>query len=79
MENELKKVNVTFETDDAGIAYIESFLRQYTLVVDFKIIPDTYDLYKSSDTFKGLVKKKKEITREIDLYINEYNFKNKNK
>ena len=73
MEN-LRTVNTTFVTDPEGVSYIESFLRTYTEVRDFKIIPDTKELYEKSDTFKALVKKKKEIQREIDLYINEHNF-----
>lgn len=74
MESELKKVNVTFQTDNDGINYIESFLRNYTKVIDLKIIPDTKTLYETSTTFQELVKKKKEIQREIDLYINKHNF-----
>lgn len=74
MESQLKKVNITFQTDNDGINYVESFLRHYTKVIDLKIIPDTKTLYETSTTFKELVKKKKEIQREIDLYINKHNF-----
>lgn len=74
---ETKKVNVTFETDIKGVEYIESFLRHYTMVIDFKFIPDTSTLYDTNETFRKLIAEKRKIQREIDLYINEYNFKTK--
>ena len=48
-------------------------LRQAVNVIDFKHISDTNKLYNSDDTFKKLVKAKKEATKQCELYINKHN------
>lgn len=48
----------------------ENWLRQNTDVIDFKIIPDTKELYEKDEHFKKLVKAVKDAQLIRDRYIN---------
>ena len=71
-------VNTTFkiaaeELDTTNKKGFEWELRQVVNVIDFKYISDTEKLYNSDDTFKKLVKAKKEATKQCELYRNKHN------
>ena len=66
-------INTTFKVEAKELIGFEWELRQVVNVIDFKHISDTEKLYNSDDTFKKLVKAKKEATKQCELYINKHN------
>ena len=66
-------INTTFKIAAEGLSGFEWELRQVVNVIDFKHISNTEKLYSSDDTFKKLVKAKKEATKQCELYINKHN------
>lgn len=69
----MRKVNVTFELEEEDISDFNLFISNITKVklIDFKILPDTEELYENDAYFKNLVKFKKKLQRQIDVYLNE--------
>lgn len=69
----MRKVNVTFELEEEDISDFNLFISNITKVklIDFKILPDTEELYENDAYFKNLVKSKKKLQRQIDVYLNE--------
>ena len=66
--------NVTLElTDEHKVYYLEQFLRDQYNVRDFRIVPNTENLYANDDTFKKLCKAVKDAQRIRDGYINQNN------
>lgn len=67
-------VNVTLSDLTADQVYhVELFLRQNYGVIDFKILPETKELYNKDTTFQKIVKAVKDAQRVRDIYINEHN------
>ena len=67
-------VNVTMSDLTADQVYhMELFLRQNYGVIDFKILPETKELYNKDTTFQKIVKAVKDAQRVRDIYINEHN------
>ena len=66
-------INTTFKVTAEELSGFEWELRQVVNVIDFKHISDTDKLLNSDDTFKKLVKAKKEATKQCELYINKHN------
>ena len=66
-------INTTFKVEAKELIGFEWEFRQVVNVIDFKHISDTEKLYNSDDTFKKLVKAKKEATKQCELYINKHN------
>ena len=69
----MKTVNITLKVNDSDLTSLESDLRGFTQVIDFRIVADTERLYKEDNTFKKLVKAKKELSNQILDYINKHN------
>lgn len=69
----MRKINTTIELDEKRISFLEMVLRSEWNVVDFKILPQTEKLYEENKHFRNLIKQKKQLQREIDLYINKHN------
>lgn len=69
----MRKINTTIELDESRISFLEMVLRSEWNVIDFKILPETEKLYEENEAFKKLIKQKKKLQREIDLFINKYN------
>lgn len=67
----MQKVNVTLNIESEQILNFENWLRQNTDVIDFKIIPDTKELYEKDEHFKKLVKAVKDAQLIRDRYIND--------
>ena len=72
-EKHLITINNTFKVEAKELSSFEWELRQVVNVIDFKHIINTEKLYSSDDTFKKLVKAKKEATKQCELYINKHN------
>ena len=66
-------VNTTFKVEAKDISGFEWELRQVVDVIDFKHVSNTEKLYSTDNTFKKLVKAKKEATKQCELYINKHN------
>ena len=66
-------INTTFKVEAKELSSFEWELRQVVNVIDFKHVSDTSELYSSDNTFKKLVKAKKEATKQCELYINKHN------
>jgi|TARA_R110000765_G_scaffold297822_1_gene392907 hypothetical protein len=66
-------INTTFKVEAKELSGFEWELRQVVNVIDFKHVSDTSELYISDNTFKKLVKAKKEATKQCELYINKHN------
>jgi hypothetical protein len=71
--NDTITINTTFKVEVKELSSFEWELRQVVNVIDFKHVSDTEKLYSSDDTFKKLVKAKKEATKQCELYINKHN------
>ena len=67
----MEKVNITLEIDAHNLPNFEHWLRGNVKVLDFRIVPDTSELYKNDSTFKKLSKAVKEAQLTRDRYYNE--------
>lgn len=70
-----KTVNVTMVIEDRKVNPLEERLRQEFRVLDYRILPDTRDLYENDPYFQKLLKIKKDHKTVIDRYINNHNNK----
>jgi hypothetical protein len=67
-------VNLTIElADEEESRKFDSWIREYVTVKDYKIIPDTKELYKNDSFFKKIVDANKKAKRTINRYINDHN------
>ena len=71
--SDIVTINTTFKVEAKDISGFEWELRQVVDVIDFKHVSNTEKLYSSDNTFKKLVKAKKEATKQCELYINKHN------
>ena len=66
-------INTTVVVKGKNMTKLECDLREVFKVIDFKTVSDTNKLYETDDTFKKLVKAKKDATVACELYINKHN------
>lgn len=66
----MKKINITLEIEDEQVTNFEYWLRQNLKVFDFKIIPDTSELYEKDETYKKLCNAVKKAQETRDNYYN---------
>jgi hypothetical protein len=66
-----QKVNITLELDEYEVSKFEYWLRNNVNVLDFLVVPDTSELYKSDPVFKKLSKAVKDAKLGRDRYYNE--------
>ena len=66
-------VNLTVKLDKEEVIPFENWLREQIEVKDFTIVPNTDELYKNDNTFRKLIKQKKELTKRIWEYQNKHN------
>ena len=71
-KNKMIKINITLELQDEHKVYwFEQYIKDQHTVLDYRILPDTSDLYERDDTFKRLCKAVKDAQLIKDRYINE--------
>ena len=70
----MKTINITIQIPEYEVTPLSEWLREYVKVIDFKILPDTKELYEKDKTFQKLVKAQKDARKVCDNYINEHNF-----
>ena len=64
-------VNLTIELSTEEINNFENWLRNTIKVIDFKVIPDTKNLYDNDPVFRKIVKGIKDAQLIRDRYIND--------
>ena len=64
-------INTTIEIDEKNVITLQDYLSQNLKVLDFKVIPDTTELYKEDKTFQKLCKCVKNAQLTKDRYWNE--------
>ena len=67
----MKKLNITLEIEDTQVINFEHWLKENVNVLDFRVVPDTTELYETNTTFKKLSKAVKNAQLERDRYYNE--------
>jgi len=65
------KVNITLEINPLDVVSFEGWLRDQLKVVDFKILPDTTNLYESDPVFQKMCKGVRDAQKARDKYYNE--------
>lgn len=70
-------VNCTFKIKGKHLVDMENDLKHNVMLIDYRVVPDTQELYEKDPTFKKLVKKEKEAKKEKQDYINKNNNANK--
>lgn len=66
----MEKLNITLEIEKEQLQNFENWLRNNLNVLDFKIVPDTKELYENDQHFKKLSKAVKDAQLERDRYYN---------
>lgn len=69
----METVNITLKIEKDQVINFENWLRENLEIIDFKILPDTLNLYNNDVTFQKLVKIVKKAQKERDKYINDHN------
>jgi len=64
-------INTTIEIDEKNVVRLQDYLSQNLNVLDFKIMPDTKELYKEDKAFQKLCKFVKDAQLTKDRYWNE--------
>ena len=64
----MQKVNITLNVPSSKLTALEDFLNDNFELLDFSIIPDTSELYKTDATFKKLSDAVKKARQERDKY-----------
>ena len=64
-------VNLTIELSPEEINNFENWLRNTVKVIDFRVIPETKELYDNDPIFRKIVKGIKDAQLIRDRYINE--------
>lgn len=68
------KTNFTIElTDKKEVHDFQGWLATYVNILDYRILPDTKELYQNDQTFQKLSKMYYNAKNERDKYINEHN------
>jgi uncharacterized protein (DUF1330 family) len=71
MDSNFKTLNITLEIESIQVLNFENWLRNNLKVIDFKILPDTKELYQNDEHYQKLVKAVKKAQEVRDRYINE--------
>ena len=72
---ELVKVNITVEISRGSSLILEREFQEheYLKLIDYKVLPDTEELYNNNSHFRKIMSEYKKIKEKRDEYINNYN------
>lgn len=72
---ELVKVNITVEISRGSSLILERELKEHKhlKLIDYKVLPDTEELYNNNTHFRKIMSEYKKIKEKRDEYINNYN------
>ena len=72
-DEEKVKISAVFSVKKSLVTHTERVLiHKMDKLISFRIMPNTDYLYENKPRFKQLVKAKRDIQNEIDIYINEH-------
>lgn len=66
------KINATFNIDPKHLTTFETAFRGAVDVLDFRVVPDTTELYENDPHFKALSKAVKDAKKLRDIYWNDH-------
>lgn len=66
-------VNIVLEIEDYNLIEFENWMRDNVDVKDFRVVPDTRELYENDKTFQRLCKAVTDAKRTKSIYINDKN------
>lgn len=66
-------VNITLGIEDYNLVQFENWLRENVDVKDFRVVPDTKELYENDKTFQRLCKAVTDAKKTKAIYINDNN------
>ncbi len=69
------KVSFTINISEQDFIQAEKFLYDNFDVRDFRILPNTKNLYETDKAFQKLISEKRKASRVIDEYINKHHDK----
>tara|TARA_R110000772_G_C13145085_1_gene424398 strand:+ start:566 stop:796 length:231 start_codon:yes stop_codon:yes gene_type:complete len=76
----METINITLKLPEHQVAELEQFCREhFEHLLEFKVLPNTEEMYEADPLFRELNKAKKSHKTLIEKYINEHNNKHKNK
>ena len=72
---EIVKVNITVEISRYSSLVLERELKEHKhlKLIDYKVLPDTEELYNNNSHFRKIMSEYKKIKEKRDEYINNYN------
>ena len=70
--SEMTKISAVFNVKKSLVVHTENWMDEVFDLISYRIIPDTQELWEKSLKFKALVKQRKEIQEQIDIFINEH-------
>lgn len=73
MSGKVRKVNITVDIPSEVLVEFENYLSENFRLIDFRVVPDTQELYDNSATFRRLVSHVKKAKEARDKFINENN------
>ena len=74
-----RKINITIEIEDSN--FVENKLHQALdgllgqSMIDYKVLPDTNELYETDENFRKLYKEQKKAKQKYQDYINKTKLK----
>lgn len=71
----METINITAKLPKEQIVKFRQFLDEHIEVVDFRILPDTNDMFEEDEVFKSMVKEQKKHKDLLSKYINDNNNK----
>lgn len=71
--NSYVTVNFTVKVQRKDVNPLENGIRQQFTLIDYRVVPDTQELYDNNAHFRELVKKAKKAKNEKEEFINKHN------
>ena len=76
----METINITLKLPKQQVAELEQFCRDhFENLLEFKVLPNTENMYEADPVFRELNKLKKKSKTEVEKYINDNNNKYLNK
>ena len=66
-------VNITLSIEDYNLVQFENWMRENVDVKDFRVVPNTKELYENDKTFQRLCKAVTDAKKIKSIYINDNN------
>ena len=70
--SEIIKISAVFNVKDSLVVHTENWMNEVFDLISYRVIPDTQELWEKYPRFQQLVKQRKAIQEEIDIFVNEH-------